>query len=378
MKNNKGFAVTTMLYGLSIMGFLIVVLLMSIMSNNRVNTNDLVKQIEDDLNKFSGSEVTFNSDNQFTVPIGAAGYYKIELWGKSSWTAFIIKLEVNTTLYYYKDSDESYIAAKPKGSGSIIATTKDKAKGGLVPESQFSVFEQETDEYDNAGNPKKVYIRRSNIKPNNLQEIDSPAIWPKGSIRILTTNDTFDYQAFATDNYSTAIYVLLQGRTAGDNKTNKALTLNTTTGIVSFEQFTGNKNQQWQFNKINNAVSGCNVDQGTTKPCQYTIVNAANGTALEAATDSINNATTNGDVVANQQPNVNHNHMRWELEFNYSGGYSSLSLRPRIFAEYYASPREGFLRGYNDPASTTGNVATFTEDKALSTHEAKFSLQNVN
>ena len=86
--NNKGFAVSTLLYSLSIMGFLIVSVMVSIMSLNRINTKSLVKQIEDELNRYSLTETTFRADEtntvtgqEFIVPRGEAGYYKIELWG---------------------------------------------------------------------------------------------------------------------------------------------------------------------------------------------------------------------------------------------------------------------------------------------------------
>ena len=58
--NKRGFAVTTMLYGLTVMGFLIVILLMSIMSNNRVNTKDIVNNIEKDMNSHTATSKNGN------------------------------------------------------------------------------------------------------------------------------------------------------------------------------------------------------------------------------------------------------------------------------------------------------------------------------
>ena len=46
--NNKGFAVSTILYGLSIMGFLIVLVLIGLMASSRSNTRDFVQQVEDE------------------------------------------------------------------------------------------------------------------------------------------------------------------------------------------------------------------------------------------------------------------------------------------------------------------------------------------
>lgn len=119
LKNNKGFAVSTLLYGLSIMGFLIVILLMSMMSSNRINTTNFVKQIEDDLNRYSLTEATIRTTDEdsgtqeYYVPYGQAGWYKIELWGASgaaknghlggrgAYTSGLIYLEENTHLYFY-------------------------------------------------------------------------------------------------------------------------------------------------------------------------------------------------------------------------------------------------------------------------------------
>ncbi len=116
VKNSKGFAVSTLLYGLSIMGFLIVILLMSIVSSNRVNTKNFVNQIEDDLNRYSLTEVSFSSKDsgdlaqEYFVPYGQEGWYKIELWGaggggatggKGAYTSGLIYLDANTHLYFY-------------------------------------------------------------------------------------------------------------------------------------------------------------------------------------------------------------------------------------------------------------------------------------
>ena len=84
--NNKGFAISTLLYGLSILGLLLIVLLMSTVTSNRINTRELVKQIEEDLDRFSATQTTFTSTNdaatakEYIVASGRGGWYKIELW----------------------------------------------------------------------------------------------------------------------------------------------------------------------------------------------------------------------------------------------------------------------------------------------------------
>lgn len=117
--NNKGFAISTLLYGLMLIAFLIVSVLMSIMSTNRKNTSTLIKKIEEELNRYSQTATEFTSTDgaqEFIVPYGKAGWYKIELWGASafgvssvnetetgrgSYTAGLIYLEENQHLYFF-------------------------------------------------------------------------------------------------------------------------------------------------------------------------------------------------------------------------------------------------------------------------------------
>ncbi len=139
--NNKGFAISTMLYGLSIMGVLIVLLLMSIMSSNRINTANFVNQIEDDLNRFSLTETTIRSSaettgaQEYIVPYGQAGWYKIELWGasggdknghiggKGAYTSGVIYLEENTHLYFYIGTQGTTSAGGKNGGGPSNSST---------------------------------------------------------------------------------------------------------------------------------------------------------------------------------------------------------------------------------------------------------------
>lgn len=141
IKNNKGFAISTLLYGLSIMGFLIVIILMSIMSSIRVNTANFVSEVEDELNRFSLTEVnlkpsTSSSEGQeYFVPYGQAGYYKIELWGAAggskgsynggygAYTSGIIYLEENTHLYFFVGTKGNATAAGKNNAGNGNSTT---------------------------------------------------------------------------------------------------------------------------------------------------------------------------------------------------------------------------------------------------------------
>lgn len=116
--NNKGFAISTVLYALLIMVFLIVILMMSIMASNRKATKSLVSTIEAELNRYNQSATTIAYDENvtyqtYTVP--SSGWYKIELYGaegggingttikggKGAYTSGIIYLDIGTELSFY-------------------------------------------------------------------------------------------------------------------------------------------------------------------------------------------------------------------------------------------------------------------------------------
>ena len=122
--NNKGFAISTLIYGLAIMGIMIVAILMATMAQTRSNTRTLVKTIEEDLNRYSRTETTFKpitetmTSQEYIVP--TSGWYKIELWGaqgggnggRGAYTGGVIELVEGDTLYFYvgkhRSSDGGY------------------------------------------------------------------------------------------------------------------------------------------------------------------------------------------------------------------------------------------------------------------------------
>ena len=108
--NNKGFAISTLIYGLSIMGIMLIAILMGIMAVNRTNNRLLSDQIEEDLTKHSQTDTSYSAsttERTFTVPVGEAGWYKIELWGaggagggRGAYTYGVIELEEEDALYF--------------------------------------------------------------------------------------------------------------------------------------------------------------------------------------------------------------------------------------------------------------------------------------
>ena len=135
-KNNKGFAISTVIYGLSIMGILLVAIMMATMSATRTNTSRLSKSIEEELNRINRTEISFayqveikddgtESDipeaQPYIVPEGQSGFYRIQLWGTQggspdgagaggygAYTSGIIFLKEGQTIYFYVGRHQEY------------------------------------------------------------------------------------------------------------------------------------------------------------------------------------------------------------------------------------------------------------------------------
>ncbi len=112
MRNNKGFAVSTLIYGLSILGFILITIVMSTMSNTRINSKKMSKDIENELINYSNSTITYSASNdvqQFVTPEGESGWYRVELWGaqggsnggRGAYTTGIIYLDEGDNLFFY-------------------------------------------------------------------------------------------------------------------------------------------------------------------------------------------------------------------------------------------------------------------------------------
>lgn len=113
--NNKGFAITTIVYGLAIMSTMILTLVMSLLATTRSDNSNLAKEIEAELNRFSKTSVMFGVQaagpvgQQYIVPEGESGWYRIELWGAQgngtngglgAYTSGIIQLFEGDVLYF--------------------------------------------------------------------------------------------------------------------------------------------------------------------------------------------------------------------------------------------------------------------------------------
>ena len=162
--NNKGFAISSLLYGLLLVAFLVVAVLMSVMASNRKNTSTLINKIEEDLNRHSltVTEFEYTDDVQeYIVPPGKAGWYKIELWGgagagtigdttdkRGSYVGGIVYLPENMHLYFYVggagiEGTTTYNqlnSTTAGGGGATDVRTLSAGKNGDVQTSKETIF----------------------------------------------------------------------------------------------------------------------------------------------------------------------------------------------------------------------------------------------
>lgn len=86
--NNKGFAITSVIYGLSILGMMIVFILMGTISSSRRNVTSQAKSVESFLIHLNQASAVVNRKGGYTVPKGESGWYRFEAFGKKSASAY--------------------------------------------------------------------------------------------------------------------------------------------------------------------------------------------------------------------------------------------------------------------------------------------------
>lgn len=135
MKNNRGFAITALLYGLSIMAFMTMVLMMSIMQNSRKNNTTTVKIVEQELNNYGSTATNYTASGATSkiIPEDQAGYYKIELCGGATKKLLTgtVYLPGNTKLNINVGAagEESTLSIDESGVGEVMNTSTEYING---------------------------------------------------------------------------------------------------------------------------------------------------------------------------------------------------------------------------------------------------------
>ena len=305
--NNKGFAISTLLYGLSILGLLLIILLMSTVTSNRINTRELVKQIEEDLDRFSATQTTFKSTDdaasakEYIVASGRGGWYKIELWSaqnhlskRGDYKTMTVKIPEYVTLYVYVGNNvtpESMVCLTNAGRNECTSTTtiestavNDWSTRDLVQSS--SISETQDDEGNYAA--ENIKIETSSAQNKVLLKNTNSG---SGRVRItlVSQNDDLVSSSNPTE-YKGNYYIVTNAGTETEPEWVALTANNKDTDNVTANSFVGNKNQTWTIS--NSPPHSYINDEGQldTKDIlgekYYSIINVGNGRALASTTEA--------------------------------------------------------------------------------------------
>lgn len=120
--NRKGFAITAVIYGLAILGILIIIILMGTLSSTRNNVSEEAKMVEEFLISFNQTEVTYRgtTDKDYRIPIGESGWYRIEAFGAGNGT---LRGAYTTGIIYFNEKESIHIHIDNSKSEVTMATT---------------------------------------------------------------------------------------------------------------------------------------------------------------------------------------------------------------------------------------------------------------
>ena len=236
--NNKGFAVSTILYGLSIMGFLIVLVLIGLMASNRSNTKDFVMQVEDELNRFSSkqTEIAFNGNTNypqeyFTMDGTNDYWYKIELWNGKTYKSSTFKISPNTLIFFYigNGGDIPTIACLDGEARENCKAEKNNLIMSTEGEESTGIISQKSDAGDSE--IRAIYV---NQKQNNYG-FDNAYPNQKVRVSLSSMDEAGGFLKHPNDNVAGVFYL---GSDQSIYTCNNGST-------VSTGKFTGDQNQQW-------------------------------------------------------------------------------------------------------------------------------------
>lgn len=167
--NNKGFAISTVIYGLSVMGIMIVAVLLAIMAQNRSNTKQLSKTIENELNDLSKQKKSIKAVEYITgdgnhyidtgyKPTPSTGVYidykfandgvvqQQRLFSVNSNLFFEIYVNASSQLAYaYQDTSGNYVS-----TGVAANTTRTTIEFNVKNDKKMKI---NSNSYDISGSP---------------------------------------------------------------------------------------------------------------------------------------------------------------------------------------------------------------------------------
>lgn len=301
--NNKGFAVSTMLYGLAILGFLLIIMLMSTVTSNRINTKELVSSIEEDLNRYSVSQTTITSSSpnvaeNFIVTANHGGWYKIELWSgqitsdkNADYKSMTVKLPEYAKVSFY-------IGGQSEATKETIACLSELGRSSCTQDGQYTILTTENkNDFRTSGSVEQTYQYTSNdVTVNRTATVSFDETYNRvfleetttgtGRARItLVSKDDHLIESKDPTERDGNYYILSKDK--DENGKWVALTADDDEGeIVKSNGFNGSKNQTWTITK----------EDG-----YYTIINVGTGKALSSTSEALfgHNLNTNNKYVKN-------------------------------------------------------------------------------
>lgn len=120
--NNKGFAITAVIYGLAILGFMIIAILMGTLSSTRNNVSEEANMVEDFLIAANQTEVTYHGsvNTVYRVPLGSSGWYRFEAFGANMGQS---RGAYTTGIIYLNESDTVTISITNQASTVLMGST---------------------------------------------------------------------------------------------------------------------------------------------------------------------------------------------------------------------------------------------------------------
>ena len=215
--NNKGFAISTLLYGSILIIFLIVVALMATLGTTRKNTKNLMYQIDDELNRYSNINQHFVYDQDIDDEAGRKifiledGWYLIELWdttNKFSGVAYFKKDEKINVYLKAKDADEvSYITfGENPNSPSIKHFDAVKYKDDNKELSEFRITKTSDNNRDQNPLPPTTDTKLNNVRyvkdcVTNTSTNNNTAAWTEVQLFDDTHNNILGNSSNFTKSY---------------------------------------------------------------------------------------------------------------------------------------------------------------------------------
>ena len=239
--NNRGFAFSTILYGLLIMGIVIILLVMSTMQTNRSTNKEFGRTIEQELNNYSLTETEFRVDQNYRVPDGQAGWYKIELWSKKGeYQSFLVKLTASQTINFVVGATDTTVT---------FSTSIEKVNELTIRDISVEV-----------GKARIKKILSDTVNKRDIPKLNEVA---DGTYYIMNANSN-----------NQVLNKMLSTNESLESHTDEAVK------DVNFASFTGEKNQKWILRTI----------QTKDSKTFYMIYNLGDDTTLQ--TDEYSDPTT--------------------------------------------------------------------------------------